>query len=54
MYLGLAEAFGTFVKVDDKIFRTEVRLQWGDSDKLLCLLIMLNPGSCNGLFYTRI
>jgi len=40
----LPEAYGTFLNVDDYIFRTEAYLQWGKYDKLLGLIIMLNPG----------
>lgn len=39
------EAYGTFVKKGGQIFRTEAKIKWGDSNKQLGLLIMLNPGS---------
>lgn len=38
-------ASGTFVKKDDYVFRTKAELSWGNSNDLLGLLIMLNPGS---------
>ncbi|WP_246945001.1 hypothetical protein [Bacillus pinisoli] len=39
------QAYGTFKKVGGHIFRTEARLKWGNSNKKLGLIIMLNPGS---------
>lgn len=39
------KAIGTFRRRGQYIFRTEARLQWGDSTNPLGLIIMLNPGS---------
>lgn len=38
-------AIGTFRRRGPYIFRTEARLQWGDSSNPLGIIIMLNPGS---------
>jgi hypothetical protein len=38
-------AFGTFQSLNKKVFRTEAYLQWGNSEELIGLVIMLNPGS---------
>jgi hypothetical protein len=39
------KAYGTFKRRGAYIFRTEARLQWGESNNPLGLIIMLNPGS---------
>lgn len=39
------KAIGTFRRRGPYIFRTEARLQWGNSNDPLGLIIMLNPGS---------
>jgi hypothetical protein len=39
------KAYGTFKRRGPHIFRTEARLQWGESNKPLGIIIMLNPGS---------
>lgn len=39
------KAYGTFKRRGPNIFRTEARLQWGESNNPLGLIIMLNPGS---------
>ncbi len=40
----MPRAFGKFLYVNGFIFRTEAYLQWGNIDKFLGLIIMLNPG----------
>lgn len=40
----IPKAYGTFMESDGQIFRTEATLQWEDSEDLLGLIIMLNPG----------
>lgn len=37
-------AYGTFIKKGDHLFRTEAYLQFGDKDNILGTVIMLNPG----------
>lgn len=41
----MIKAFGSFRKVGKHIFRTEARIQWGDSEEQFGMIIMLNPGA---------
>lgn len=36
--------YGTFIKKDNRIYRTEAYIQWGASDEIIGSVIMLNPG----------
>ncbi|MCM2534691.1 hypothetical protein NDK43_23035 [Neobacillus pocheonensis] len=38
-------AFGTFLKDDGKILRSNTHLKWGESKQSIGAVIMLNPGS---------
>lgn len=40
-------AYGKFIKKDKNVFRTEAYLQWGDSDEILGIVLMLNPGKAD-------
>lgn len=40
----MIKAYGSFRKVGKYIFRTEARIQWGDSKEQFGIIIMLNPG----------
>lgn len=41
----MVKALGTFIKKENNIFRTEAYIQWGNSDRILGSVLMLNPGS---------
>lgn len=41
----VVKATGTFIREGTLIFRTEAKIQWGESEDPLGIIIMLNPGS---------
>ncbi|MBO9605443.1 MAG: hypothetical protein J7639_05810 [Paenibacillaceae bacterium] len=43
--MNLPQAYGTFIKRGDHMFRTSAYIQWGDSAKSIGACLLLNPGS---------
>ncbi len=39
------EAYGRFIKKNGEVFRTAAELKWGNSDQLLGIFVLMNPGS---------
>jgi hypothetical protein len=45
MHSRQVQAFGTFIKRENNIYRTSAYIQWGDSTNSLGACLLLNPGS---------
>jgi hypothetical protein len=39
------QAYGTFIKKGNRLYRTEAYIEWGNSEGIIGTVIMLNPGS---------